>query len=72
MAKCLLKQPKCGHLNIECGNSEHFRQFACEYPKKYQKKLTKVIKLVDIITMAIAIFETSISKAFNDCKIDER
>ena len=37
---------------------------------KYQKKLTKVTKLVDIMTSAIAVFETSISKALNNGEID--
>ena len=32
---------------------------------QYQKKLTKVKKSVDIITSAIAVFETSVSKALN-------
>ena len=31
--------------------------------KKYQKKLSKVTKLTDIITPAIALFETCLSKA---------
>ena len=39
---------------------------------KYQKKLMKVTKLVDIITSAISVFETSVSKALNNCEIDER
>ena len=39
--------------------------------KKYQKKLSKVTKLTDIITSAIAVFETSVSKALNNGKIDE-
>ena len=39
--------------------------------KKYQKKLSKVKKLVDIVTSAIAVFEMSISKALNSGKIDE-
>ena len=30
--------------------------------KKYQKKLSKVIKLTDIVMSAIAIFETCLSK----------
>ena len=38
--------------------------------KKYQKKLNKVTKLCDIVTSAIAVFETSISQALNDGKID--
>ena len=39
--------------------------------KKYQKKLAKVTKLVDIATSAIAVFETSLSKALSNGKIDE-
>ena len=39
--------------------------------KKYQKKLAKVTKLVDIVTSALSVFETSISKALNNSKIDE-
>ena len=39
--------------------------------KKFQKKLTKVMKLVDIMTSALATFKTSISKAFNNGRIDE-
>ena len=38
---------------------------------KYQKELVKVTKLVGIITSAIAVFETSISKALNNGEIDE-
>ena len=34
--------------------------------KKYQKKLTKVTKLVDIVTSALSVFETSISKALKN------
>ena len=39
---------------------------------KYQKKLTKVMKLVDIVTSAIAVFETSIPKTLSNSEIDER
>ena len=39
--------------------------------KKYQKKLTKVTKLTDIVTSAIAVFETSLSKALRNGKIDK-
>ena len=39
--------------------------------KKYQKKLTKVMKLADIITPAIAVFEMCLSKALKNGKIDE-
>ena len=38
--------------------------------KKYQKKLDKVMKLLDIVTSAIAVFETSISQALTDGTID--
>ena len=39
--------------------------------KKYQKKLSKVTTLTDIITPAIAVFETCSSKALRNGKIDE-
>ena len=39
--------------------------------KKYQKKLSKVTKLTDIITSAIAVFERVISKVPKNDKIDE-
>ena len=39
--------------------------------KKYQKKLTKVTKLVDIVKSAIAVFQTSLSKALSNGKIDK-
>ena len=39
--------------------------------KKYQKKLTNVTKLVDIVTLAIAVFEKSVSKALDNGDIDE-
>ena len=38
---------------------------------KYQKKLTKVTTLTDIIMSAIAVSETCLSKALRDGKIDE-
>ena len=38
--------------------------------KRYQKKREKVAKLYDIVTSAIAVFETNISQALNDNKID--
>ena len=40
--------------------------------KKYQKKLSKVKKLTDVITSAIAVFERCISKALKNGKIDEK
>ena len=39
---------------------------------KYQKKLSKVTKLTDIVTSAKAVFETSVSKALNNGEIEER
>ena len=38
---------------------------------KYQKKLTKVTRLTDIVTSLIAVFETNVSKALNNGEIDE-
>ena len=40
--------------------------------EKYQKRLSKVTTLTDIVTSAIAIFEMSVSKALNSGKIDEQ
>ena len=40
--------------------------------KKYQKELSKVMKLTDIIMSAIAVFEMSASKALSNGKIDEQ
>ena len=37
--------------------------------KKYQKKLTNIMNLVDIMTSASAVFETSVSKALNDGRV---
>ena len=39
--------------------------------KKYQMKLTKVTKLVDIVTSALSVSETSISRVLNNGEIDE-
>ena len=39
--------------------------------KKYQKKLMKVTKLIDIVTPALAMFDTSISKALKDGNVDD-
>ena len=39
---------------------------------KYQEKLAKVVKLVDIIMSAIAVFETSVSQALSNGEIDEQ
>ena len=37
--------------------------------KKYQKKLSKVTKLVDIVRSALAVFEMSVSEALNNGNI---
>ena len=39
--------------------------------KKYQKKLSKVTKLTDIIMPALAVYERAVSKSLKDGKIDE-
>ena len=39
--------------------------------KKYQKKLQKVTKLIDIITPALVVFERVVPKSLKDGKIDE-
>ena len=39
--------------------------------KEYQMELTKVTKLVDIMTSTLAVFEISISKALNNSEVDE-
>ena len=39
--------------------------------KKYQKKLKKVTKLIDIITPALVVFERVVSKSLKDGGIDE-
>ena len=40
-------------------------------PKKYQKKLKKVAKLIDIVTPALVVVERVISGALKDGIIDE-
>ena len=40
--------------------------------KKYQKKLSKVMKLTGIVTSAITVFETSVSKVLSNGSIDEQ
>ena len=39
--------------------------------KKYQKKLKKVTKLIDIVTPALVIFERVVSKSLKDGVVDE-
>ena len=45
---------------------------ATELTRKYQKELVKVVKLVNIMTSALAVFATSISKMLNDGKVDKQ
>ena len=40
--------------------------------KKYQKKLAKVTKLVNIMTSALAVFKMRISKALKDGGVDKQ
>ena len=40
--------------------------------KKYQKKLSKVVQLINTVTSALAVFEMNVSKALNDGRVDER
>ena len=44
---------------------------ATELTKKYQKKLVKVMKLTDIVTLALDMFKLSISKALNNGEFGE-
>ena len=39
--------------------------------KKYQKKLKRVTKLIDIVTPAVAVFERVLSGSLKDGVIDE-
>ena len=39
--------------------------------KKYQKKLSKITELADLVTSALAVFQTSVSKLLNNHKIDQ-
>ena len=40
--------------------------------KNYQKKLAKVTKLVDIVTLSLVVFEMSVPKALNNGRLDKR
>ena len=48
------------------------RGVATALTKKYQKKLSKVTKLTDIVTLALAVFEMSVSKVLSNGKTDEQ
>ena len=39
--------------------------------KKYQKKIKKVTKLIDIVTLALVVFERVVSSALKNGVIDE-
>ena len=62
-------------VNIPLGTislaGESISGVAMELTEKYQKKLVKVMKLVNIVTSASDVFETSISKVSNGGRIDE-
>ena len=68
----LIGLPVCVPLVVVSLAGVSARSVATVVTKKYQKKLAKVTKLVDIIISVSAVFETSISKALNNHKIDER
>ena len=40
--------------------------------KRQQEKVSKVTKLVDIVTSALSLFETSVSKALSNSESDKR
>ena len=83
-SKCSLWNIECGNmstlvslpLSIPLGavslSGASVSGMATTLTKKYQKKLAKVMKLTDVVTSVLAVFETSISKALNDHKFDER
>ena len=49
-----------------------FSGVAMALTKKHQKKLAKVTKLADFITLVLATFETSIFKALNNGRVEEQ
>ena len=60
-------------ISFHCDASPYFTTgVTMTLTKKYQKTLSKVTKLVDIVTSALAVFETSVSKALKNEKIDEQ
>ena len=85
MAKRLLEQSKYGNseyfhrftgeYSILCnisGWSLIVSGVTTALTSEYQMKLIKVTKLVDIVTSAVAVFETSVSKSLDNGEIDER
>ena len=83
-SKCSHWNIECGDLEyVHCFTHKHLigcstfswreHQWTCySAHHQYQKKLTKVTKMTEIITSAIAVFESSLSKALNNGGIDER
>ena len=49
-----------------------FQWSGCSANLQVSKELSKVTKLVDIVTLAIAVFETSMSKALNNGETNEQ
>ena len=83
-SKCSLWNIKCGNTeyiyrfahkhSIGCTISgwSDVSGVATALTKKYQKKLMKVRKLTSIVTLALAVFKRSVSKALKDGRIDEQ
>ena len=83
MAKCLFKQPKYGNAEYIHGSScipldamslagASVSDVPMVLTKKYQKKVAKVTKLVDIMTSALAVFGMSISKELDNGRVDKQ
>ena len=64
--------PMCIPLSVISLAGVSVSGMATALTSKYQKKLVKVMELVDIVTSALAVFETSIFKVLNDGKVDEQ
>ena len=58
-------------LGAACLTGVIARRIISTLTKKYQKKLKKVTKLIDIVTPALVIFERVISGALKNCVIEE-
>ena len=77
MVKCLLKGNKRSHwnLSISLGAASLTGAIASgiisTLTEKYQKKLKKVTKLIDIVTPALVVFERVISGALKNGVINE-
>ena len=71
MLSTLIDLPVCIPLGAVSLAGASVSGVATMLTKKYQKKLAKVMKLTDIVTSTLAVFEMSVSKALNNHKIDE-